>query len=78
MPYKKIESLPRGVTEHLPIHAQKIYLETYNNAWEQYSDPKKRRDKLSQEETASKVAWAAVKNEYKKDVKTGKWVKNKQ
>lgn len=77
MPYKKIESLPKGVTEHLPKHAQKIYMEAYNNAWKQYADPEKRRGKSTREEAARKVAWAAVKKEYIKDAGSGKWHKKK-
>lgn len=78
MPYKKIESLPKGVTEHLPKHAQEIYLAAYNSAWEEYADPKKRRGGLSQEDTARMVAWAAVKNTYEKDAESGKWRKKEE
>ncbi len=73
MPYNSTSDLPESVREHLPEHAQKIFLDTYNSAWKEYSDPSKRRDNESQEETAFRVAWAAVKNEYEKDNKTGQW-----
>ncbi len=73
MPYNTTSDLPDSVREHLPAHAQKIFLEAYNNAWKEYDDPHKRRGNESQEEAAFKVAWAAVKNEYEKDEKTGQW-----
>lgn len=75
MPYKNIEELPDSVKDNLPKHAKGIYLAAFNNAWDQYSDPEERRGDASREETAHKVAWAAVKNEYEKDEKTGKWKK---
>jgi len=73
MPYKNTGELPDSVQDTLPKHAQDIYLAAYNNALEQYEDPKKRQGKASLEEVAHKVAWAAVKKEYKKDRKTGEW-----
>jgi cation transport regulator len=45
----------------LPKHAQEIYKEAYNSAWDQYADPASRRDDSSREEVAHRVAWAAVK-----------------
>jgi len=73
MPYKDVNELPESVRNSLPKHAQEIYLAAYNNASEQYADPEKRRGTASLEEVAHKVAWAAVKKEYKKDRKTGEW-----
>jgi cation transport regulator len=73
MPYTKVSELPDSVTDNLPKHAQEIYMEAYNSAWDQYSDPDDRRGDASREETAHKVAWSAVKNKYKKQ--DGKWVK---
>ncbi len=69
------EDLPDRVKNVLPKHAQEIYKEAHNNALEQYKDPSKRRGDASLEETAHKVAWAAVKEKYEKDEKTGKWKK---
>jgi cation transport regulator len=55
------------VRNHLPQHAQEIYLAAFNNAWEEYA---RREDR---EIVAHKVAWAAVKKQY---VKAGKdWVR---
>jgi cation transport regulator len=70
---KGTEDLPESVKNVLPKHAQEIYREAHNNALEEYKDPKKRRGDASLEETAHKVAWAAVKEKYEKDEKTGKW-----
>ena len=77
MPYKKNSDLPHSVKDNLPNHAQDIYREAYNSAWEQYDKPEERRGDASREETAHKVAWAAVKKEYEKDEKTGKWKRQK-
>ena len=74
MPYEKLDALPDSVRNNLPEHAQEIYMKAFNNAWEEYSDPEERRGSSSREEAAHKVAWAAVKKEYKKGT-SGKWVK---
>lgn len=66
MPYDSISALPSSVREHLPPHAQEIYLRAFNNAWEEYGDPARRRRGASREETAHRVAWAAVKGSYEK------------
>jgi len=63
------------VRSHLPEKAQEIYRGAFNNAWEQYEDPAKRRGNESREEAAHKVAWAAVKQQYGKDEATGEWKK---
>jgi cation transport regulator len=73
MPYKTKTDLPDSVRDNLPSHAQDIYRKAFNSAWEQYRDPDERRGDASREETAHKVAWAAVKKEYEKDDQTGKW-----
>jgi cation transport regulator len=73
MPYKNLKDLPESVRDNLPRHAQEIYMEAYNSAWEQYDEPEERRGGASREETAHKVAWAAVKKKYEKNEKTGKW-----
>lgn len=73
MPYNKLSELPESVRDNLPKHAQEIYHEAYNSAWEQYKDPDDRRGDASREETAHRVAWAAVKNKYEKN-ENGNWV----
>ncbi|HET6806407.1 MAG TPA: putative cation transport regulator ChaB [Frateuria sp.] len=66
MPYKSTRDLPDAVRDNLPSHAQEIFKEAFNSAWDEYADPDKRRGKESQEEVSFKVAWSAVKNEYEK------------
>ncbi|MBA2453512.1 MAG: ChaB family protein [Chloroflexia bacterium] len=66
MPYNKISDLPESVRDHLPKHAQEIYQAAYNSAYEEYDH---------EEERAHRVAWAAVKNDYEKDEKSGDWKK---
>ncbi len=73
MPFKNISDLPGAVTDHLPKHGQEIYMAAYNNAWDEYNDKADRRGDATREQTAHRVAWAAVKNIYKKNLKTGKW-----
>jgi len=75
MSYKNVSDLPEQVKGNLPKHAQEIYMEAYNSAWDQYADSDKRRGEASREETAHKVAWSAVKKQYEK--KDDKWVKKK-
>ena len=75
MPYKSTHELPASVKDHLPEHAQEIYKEAFNSAWDQYDQPRERRNDDSREETAHKVAWAAVKKVYDKDEKSGRWIK---
>lgn len=74
MPYRNINELPSNVKDNLPEHAQEIYKEAFNNAWDQYADPEERRGDASREEVAHRVAWSAVKNKYEKNEK-GDWVK---
>ncbi|MDF1522985.1 MAG: ChaB family protein [Trueperaceae bacterium] len=75
MPYATIEDLPDSVRDNLPEHVQDIYKEAYNSAWDQYADPEDRRGEAGREETAHRVAWAAVKESYKKDA-DGRWRKH--
>jgi cation transport regulator len=73
MPYKTTSDLPEQVRDSLPKHAQEIYKEAYNSAWDEYADSSERRGDASREETAHKVAWSAVKQEYEK--KDDRWIK---
>ncbi len=74
MPYDKRSELPDPVRDNLPSHAQEIYMEAFNSAWEQYDDPEDRRGDASREEVAHRVAWSAVKNVYHKN-ESGDWVR---
>ncbi|MDK2834683.1 MAG: cation transport regulator [Methanolobus sp.] len=73
MPYNKNSELPETVGDKVAEHGQDIYRKAFNSAWEQYKDPLERREGTSREETAHRVAWSAVKNEYEKDSE-GNWV----
>lgn len=66
MPYKNSSELPDNVKNVLPEHAQHIFLEAFNSAYEQYDEPEERRGDDSREDVARKVAWAAVKKTYQK------------
>lgn len=66
MPYAANRDLPPSVRDHLPEHAQSIYREAFNHAWEEYADHSDR------EAVAHRVAWAAVKRKYRK--MNGEWV----
>ena len=74
MPYQSLSDLPESVRHVLPKHAQEIYKEAFNSAWDEYARPSERRDHDSREETAHRVAWGAVKNKYEKNKSTGKWI----
>ncbi len=66
MPYSKRTDLPDNVKHVLPAHAQDIYQQAFNSAWEEYKEAKDRRGDDSREEVAHKVAWAAVKKSMRK------------
>jgi cation transport regulator len=72
MTYHSLAELPDSVKDSLPKHAQEIYKEAYNSAWDQYSDPNKRRGNESREAVSRKVAWSAVEKKYEK--KDGRWM----
>jgi cation transport regulator len=72
MPYKSNADLPDRVRDHLPEHAQDIYREAFNHAYEEYQEPGKRRSDDTLDEVAHKVAWSAVKEKYEK-AEGGEW-----
>lgn len=72
MPYRSNDDLPPAVRDHLPAHAQDIFREAFNHAWQCYADPAQRWMGGTQEEVARSVAWAAVKRTYRKV--DGHWV----
>ena len=57
MPYTSNDELPLAVANHLPPHAQDIFREAFNHAWQEYK---------GDEERAFRVAWGAVKRRYHK------------
>ncbi len=68
MPYRDNTDLPDAVREHLPAHAQDIFREAFNSAWDEYADRGDEREKV-----AFQVAWSAVKRSYRKS-RDGRWV----
>ncbi len=66
MPHTSRNHLPENVKNVLPPHAQEIYQKAFNNAWEEYQNPEKRRGSESREDVSHKVAWAAVKAKFQK------------
>jgi len=72
VPYARTRDLPESVLGVLPEHAQEIYRKAFNSAWDEYENPDERRGQASGEETAHKVAWAAVKKVYAK-AGDGRW-----
>ena len=52
MPYERTSELPDSVRDNLPKHAQGIYKEAFNSAWD---------DLDHDEPRAHRVAWGAVK-----------------
>ena len=63
MPYNKRSELPDQVKDNVPPHAQDIYKEAFNSAYDQYGD----------ESRAHATAWSAVKEKYEKDEDSGRW-----
>ena len=68
------DATEKGIDQLLE-HAQHIFKKAHASALKEYEDPKKRRggSKEDVEEVAHKVAWAAVKKDYKK--KGDEWIK---
>jgi cation transport regulator len=62
MPYASNTDLPPSIRHHLPEHAQGIFREAFNHAWQTYGE----REPDRVEEVAFRVAWAAVKKQYQK------------
>ena len=60
MPYRINSDLPPALRTHLPDHAQDIYREAFNHAWNDHAGEGR------QEEAAHRIAWAAVKRSYVK------------
>jgi cation transport regulator len=60
MPYHDNHELPDSVRHALPSHAQNIYREAFNHAFEAHKNEARR------EEASHRIAWAAVKCRYAK------------
>lgn len=74
MPYNSVSDLPGSVKDNLPHHAQEIYQEAYNSAYDEYKDPDKRKGDDSRESVSHQVAWSAVEKKYEKG-DDGNWHK---
>ena len=64
MPYSSINELPSGVKDALPTAAERIFMAAFNAAYEEHG-----------EESAMKIAWAAVKSAGYSKNQEGNWVK---
>ena len=64
MPYANRSELPEPVQNVLPKHAQDIFKDAFNNAFDEYGQDESR---------AFAVAWGAVKKNYHKNETTGEW-----
>jgi cation transport regulator len=73
MPYQTVQDLPLNLREILPVHAQEIFVKSFNHAWLEYQDAANRPEDISQEEIAFRIAWNAVKKKYAKNKRSGKW-----
>jgi cation transport regulator len=62
MPYLTNADLPDSIRFRLPEHAQDIYREAFNSAWDRYGE----REPHRREEIAHRVAWSAVKKKYRR------------
>jgi cation transport regulator len=62
MPYASNDDLPPAIRSRLPRHAQDIFRAAFNSAWTSYGA----RAPARREEIAHRVAWAAVKRQYRK------------
>lgn len=60
---QSLNELPEQIKTNLPKHAQEIWRETYNSAYEEYD---------YDEEIAAKIAWGSVRRSYKK-TDSGEW-----
>jgi cation transport regulator len=60
MPYRTVRDLPPSVRSHLPPAAQVMYRAVFNNAWKEYGA------RADRETLAHRVAWAAVKKQFRK------------
>lgn len=70
--YESKADLPESLRYDLPEEAQDIYLEAYNEAWENY-DPERESGETGRESVAARKAWATVKRDFVKDEESGNW-----
>lgn len=68
MPWKNITDLPREIREKLPAEAQKLFLGSFNGAYDGTC-----KDRTDREACAIRIAWGTVKKQFKQE--NGNWVK---
>jgi cation transport regulator len=62
MPFDSIDDLPMSLRSRLPEHAKEIFRAAFNSAWATYTSlPPDKRDEI-----CHRIAWSAVKKEYRK------------
>jgi len=67
MPYAGRADLSPSLQRRLPMHAQDIHYNAFNNAWTSY------RRRADRQAVGHRVAWAAVKRPYRRD--GDRWVR---
>jgi cation transport regulator len=72
MPYSQNTDMPSQVTTILSEHAQDIYRDAYNSAWDDYEELSDDGDDSKRDEAARGKAWDAVEKAYEKD-EVSKW-----
>ena len=70
MAYIGLQELPQAIRK-LPINAQQIYCQAFNEAWEVYRYPEDQEGGY-REGVAHNAAWSAVKRKYRQ-TETNKW-----
>ena len=70
MRYTNKSELPPTIRDVLPERAQELYLEAYNQAWDEYDEGQ---GYLTRDGMAHQRGWTAVQHEYVQDQGTGLW-----
>lgn len=64
--------MPDHIRNHLPVEAQKLYIEAYNERWRNYDEAKVLAGQ-SREAVAHHAGWAAVKEAFVHNEEAGIW-----
>ena len=70
MRYESQSDLPPTIRDVLPERAQELYLEAYNQGWDEYDE---NQGYLTRDGVAHQRGWTAVRHEYVQDQGTGLW-----
>ena len=71
MRYENQKDLPATIAHVLPDDAQKVYLETYNRAWDE-CDQETTGD-MSRHSVAHQQAWGTIEQAFERDPNSGAW-----